>query len=213
MTGRPTDFEQFQARQKAWADRAAMLKAAAESAAKAGSERKRKPGRRRKLNPLAAAVERRLRPPAPEPPPPPIDSFEGDETNRRIAIGKCHGVASFVYFVKSGDGEAVKVGRAVDPYVRLSDLQIANHRRLELIGVIPGGDKEERRLHSLLSRHHISGEWFALNDEVARTVATELARVTDADLYIRAPNSLAARVAEMRQREAARAAERSQEPA
>lgn len=66
--------------------------------------------------------------------------------------------AQKVYFIRRGD--VVKIGIAADPKTRLGTLQVAHHERLELLLVLEGGERRERRLHSRFNEYALAGEWF-----------------------------------------------------
>jgi hypothetical protein len=64
----------------------------------------------------------------------------------------------FIYAVENGD--AVKIGYAVDPVRRLSELNVGSPGRHRLVGFAPGAREHESELHSLLDRWRVRGEWF-----------------------------------------------------
>jgi len=64
----------------------------------------------------------------------------------------------FVYFI--ADADHIKIGRATDPIMRLSDLQVGNPRRLVLLKVIPGGYRAEAEWHERFAELRFDGEWF-----------------------------------------------------
>lgn len=72
------------------------------------------------------------------------------------------GGESFVYFIESVGSDAVKIGKADDPILRMRDLQIGNPNELRLLGAIVGDLGRENELHRLgrLERRRIRGEWF-----------------------------------------------------
>lgn len=70
---------------------------------------------------------------------------------------------AFVYFIT--DGEFVKIGKAVDPYRRLSGIQTGNPKKCSIIAAIPcrsPGDANqlEHYLHVCYSSARAEGEWF-----------------------------------------------------
>jgi len=67
---------------------------------------------------------------------------------------------SSVYFIGDNAGH-IKIGKAVSPIRRLSDLQCGQARPLTLIATMPGGHAVERRLHRKFKKHRVGGEWFA----------------------------------------------------
>ncbi len=73
-----------------------------------------------------------------------------------------------VYFI--GSGTAVKIGISVNVVSRLSSLQTASAKPLELLAVVPGGRETESALHSLFVEYWISGEWFRLEGDVKSLV-------------------------------------------
>ncbi len=70
-----------------------------------------------------------------------------------------------IYFISNGQKE-VKIGKANDPYKRLSRLQTGSSSPLEIIGIIHGGIHEEKALHKKLAHLHIRGEWFHHTAEI-----------------------------------------------
>ena len=82
-----------------------------------------------------------------------------DQTGRvdwlsRAALG-------FVYLIEQNVGE-VKIGKAVTPHKRLSELQMANPNRLRIWKAIPAEDRAELEasLHFRFASYRIRGEWF-----------------------------------------------------
>lgn len=67
---------------------------------------------------------------------------------------------SSVYFIGDNAGH-IKIGKAISPMRRLSDLQCGQARPLTLIATMPGGHAVERRLHRKFKKHRVGGEWFA----------------------------------------------------
>ena len=43
-----------------------------------------------------------------------------------------------IYFIQVENNGPIKIGTAINPEQRLKDLQIGNHKKLNLIEVIPG---------------------------------------------------------------------------
>lgn len=63
-------------------------------------------------------------------------------------------------------GDPVKVGFSDDPEGRPAGLQTGNPRKLHLLGYIPGGEADERKLHARFIENNILGEWFRPSDEL-----------------------------------------------
>jgi len=63
------------------------------------------------------------------------------------------------------DGDYVKIGFSKDPDKRLNQLQIGSPRKLKLLAAFPGGREVELKLHEIMERKRIRGEWFELNFE------------------------------------------------
>ena len=77
--------------------------------------------------------------------------------------------ACFVYFIRAGESQMVKIGIAADPKQRMNDLQVGNHERLALIGKFKTGTdpwQEERNLHRRFAHLALHGEWFRLGPEI-----------------------------------------------
>lgn len=73
----------------------------------------------------------------------------------------------YIYFIKSGNkyNSPIKIGLAVHPEKRISELQVGNPEILKLISSIECRSRKhayglERWLHKCFSKHHIRGEWF-----------------------------------------------------
>lgn len=69
-------------------------------------------------------------------------------------------VTGGVYFIADKAGDTVKIGFSRDPLARLSNLQVGNASRLELVGLIAGPEPLERQLHAWHREGHVNGEWF-----------------------------------------------------
>jgi hypothetical protein len=65
-----------------------------------------------------------------------------------------------VYFVS--DGELVKIGISRRMGSRLSALQTANGRSLEMVLEVPGGREYECKLHHRFGEYRAAGEWFKI---------------------------------------------------
>ena len=73
-----------------------------------------------------------------------------------------------IYFTRSGD--AVKIGHTNNPDLRMQTFRIANPNSIVVLGVMDGGEREEKELHAAFARHHIRGEWFVLCGEIIRFI-------------------------------------------
>lgn len=85
-------------------------------------------------------------------------------------------VTAYLYFVAVKGGDVVKIGMAVDVPNRMRDLQVANHKELELLVAVEVPLHIERWLHGKLSEYRIRGEWFRLEGEVRSVVDAILIR-------------------------------------
>lgn len=72
-----------------------------------------------------------------------------------------------IYFIS--DGEYTKIGYTKEESIglymnRLKQLQTANPKKLEIVGLIMKKDSSfEKRLHKGFSKYHVRGEWFDLS--------------------------------------------------
>lgn len=78
--------------------------------------------------------------------------------------------ACYVYFLHDQESGKVKIGWSANPLARQIGLQIGNPNELILLGTMPGGAKEEEKLHRLFSSEHKRGEWFHATDKVLETI-------------------------------------------
>lgn len=88
---------------------------------------------------------------------------------------RARGAQSYIYFVRSEPTGCIKIGISCGPNKRLSELQVGNPVRLELLGVRPGGEPDESRLHAELADDRATGEWFHPTASVLLAVQRELA--------------------------------------
>jgi Meiotically up-regulated gene 113 len=65
-----------------------------------------------------------------------------------------------VYFIRDKGADTIKIGYSADPWKRLSNLQVGNSSRLELIGVVAAERAIEGIVHFQLIEGAIDGEWF-----------------------------------------------------
>ena len=73
---------------------------------------------------------------------------------------------SYVYAILDEVNSCLKIGKANDVRMRLSDLQIGNPNPLKLVGLIECKSESfafrvERSIHEDYSQFHIRGEWFS----------------------------------------------------
>jgi hypothetical protein len=98
----------------------------------------------------------------------PSRRLAGNPKVRKIAKGNRIAAPRSVYFVQSGSkGGPIKIGVATNVQARLSGLQTSSHAKLTLIGIIPGGEDVERKMHARFRKYHINGEWFAFEGKLA----------------------------------------------
>lgn len=69
-----------------------------------------------------------------------------------------------VYFIREVGTELVKIGKSFDPEARLKTLQIGTPHKLELMHIIDSEIKDENWFHQRLSKFHVLGEWYQLDD-------------------------------------------------
>jgi len=81
----------------------------------------------------------------------------------------------FVYFIQAESGGLIKVGTALDPLVRLVNLQSGSPLRLVVLGCLRGGRTLERALHREFADHRRHFEWFEANAAIVEFIAEALA--------------------------------------
>lgn len=84
---------------------------------------------------------------------------------------------SYVYVIRAGKNNPVKIGVAKKPLVRLKTLQTGNPQTLRLLLVVPGGERLEAALHHRFAEYRLDrSEWF-YGDGVAQIIdfVTDLA--------------------------------------
>ena len=85
------------------------------------------------------------------------------------------------YFIHDEASGAVKIGIADDVPRRLSALQIGNPNPLTLVGTIPGGPREESKLHRQFATHHRRGEWFSSTPGIMAAIRDLIHRFAETD--------------------------------
>lgn len=81
-----------------------------------------------------------------------------------------HGQDGYVYFIQAVIGGPVKIGTALNPWVRMTELQSGNPEKLRLIAVMHGGSKLERACHTRLADDRLRGEWFRSSELLAALI-------------------------------------------
>jgi predicted Fe-S protein YdhL (DUF1289 family) len=78
--------------------------------------------------------------------------------------------ASSVYFMESAG--FVKIGHSKNVSKRLSEIKLANPIPINLLGLLPGGEEREGRIHKALDDmgHKRRGEWFQLTDALKHAI-------------------------------------------
>lgn len=74
--------------------------------------------------------------------------------------------AGFVYFIRAGRTNALKIGWAKDPQSRLEALQTGSPHQLHLVGYMPGTVADEGEWHGRFRDARIRGEWFTLGGDL-----------------------------------------------
>lgn len=69
----------------------------------------------------------------------------------------------FVYFIRAGTSARVKIGWALNPVKRMTELQTGCPDVLHLIGTVAGAPALERLFHRTFAEHRIQGEWFTID--------------------------------------------------
>jgi len=78
-----------------------------------------------------------------------------------------------LYFVESGKGGPIKIGRARNVQQRIDDLQTGNPSRLRLLGTMVGCFAKEQRVHRMFASAHIHGEWFHRTPELLEFICCQ----------------------------------------
>jgi len=66
-----------------------------------------------------------------------------------------------IYFIQSKEFGAIKIGYTSGSVSkRIEDLQVGNPDQLLLVGTIPGGFADEKKVHYRFKDSRIRGEWF-----------------------------------------------------
>jgi hypothetical protein len=79
----------------------------------------------------------------------------------------------FIYAIRSGKSNLIKIGFSVEPQSRLKELQIGSPSKLELLQTWPGTRSDEKRIHLFLKKNRVHGEWFQVDyDEAAYVIHT-----------------------------------------
>lgn len=85
----------------------------------------------------------------------------------------------YVYFIKPvGMDGPIKIGSSGVPAKRLLDLSVWSPFPLELIGMVPGGCRDENFLHTRFADQHSHREWFRSSPVLRHTIERILAGET-----------------------------------
>ncbi len=76
----------------------------------------------------------------------------------------------YVYFIRAGKTQFVKIGWTSDLRMRLSVLQTGNQAKLKVLRVLPGSRNTEVSIQVLFGRWRRRGEWFWLDAEIAKFI-------------------------------------------
>jgi len=76
----------------------------------------------------------------------------------------------FVYFIQSGEGGPVKIGRAGNIRSRMTKMQTDSAASLLLLG--SSSDLDEKELHGRFADHRVHGEWFVPAPEILALAAS-----------------------------------------
>jgi hypothetical protein len=76
----------------------------------------------------------------------------------------CKALPMDLYFILHGN--FVKIGQAVDPNKRLTELQVGTPEKLKILAIIPKMGSVERFCHKKFKHLHSRGEWFKYTEEI-----------------------------------------------
>ncbi len=94
-------------------------------------------------------------------------------------------IESWIYFV-GYDGRMIKIGTAQLPKKRFFAIKGASPVPVELLGVMPGNQSEERKLHKRWAAHRVHNEWFSATPEIVGFVkanAVPVESITTRPIY------------------------------
>ena len=83
----------------------------------------------------------------------------------------------YIYIIRHGDTNMFKIGHSINAKERLRDLQIGNPVTLKLMTTFQFNDAKrmEQRIHHLLRKYHLRGEWFHCSyRHIVTTVVDEM---------------------------------------
>lgn len=75
-----------------------------------------------------------------------------------------------IYFALDKAAGTIKIGYSATPPSRLSNLQVGNSNELVILGTIEGERDKEKVIHGELDEHHVRGDWFRTNPDIARYI-------------------------------------------
>lgn len=77
-----------------------------------------------------------------------------------------------VYFIRSSD--YIKIGYTDNPLNRISQIQVSNPDKLEVLLIIEGDLVFENEMHSMFSEDFHRGEWFRYSDTIKKFISDNL---------------------------------------
>lgn len=77
---------------------------------------------------------------------------------------------TWVYFVRADSCDTVKIGQALRPLRRLSDLQIGSPVKLSIETAFLADLEMEKRIHKRFSGCRLRGEWFKTTPELNKLI-------------------------------------------
>jgi hypothetical protein len=72
-----------------------------------------------------------------------------------------------VYFIQHGEDGPIKIGFTANFSIRFASIRSVNIFA-RVLGIMPGGRKEEQKIHERFQAHRIEGEWFRPADEIVQ---------------------------------------------
>lgn len=85
-------------------------------------------------------------------------------TNVRLGCGRVKAGSPFVYFIQAESGGYIKIGRAIDPEMRLREIQAYCPAKLRILAY--SRDYKEWELHARFRKTRVHGEWFLPSPEL-----------------------------------------------
>jgi hypothetical protein len=96
--------------------------------------------------------------------------IKDSENKKHLKEIKQDKFTGYIYFIQCNNNKYIKIGYTTNLKTRIQVIQSNNPEKINVLNVINGTERMERKIHRELNKYNIRGEWFLPDDEVIKAM-------------------------------------------